>query len=100
MHGTAVTAVAALLIAGCATDINRINASRYYEAGLAFEARKQDEQARSAYWPAVVYYRASASPHNPISAATFNLERLTGLTSKLPVRSQSLHEALRVQEEL
>src|SRR5256885_8436016 len=93
MHGTAATALAALLTAGCATDINRINASRYYEAGLAFEARKQYEQAREAYWRALVNYRSAGGPQNAISAATYNLGRMTGLTCNFPVAEQFLQEA-------
>ena len=85
---------------GCATDINRINASRYYDAGLAFEARKQYEQAREAYWRALVNYRSAGGPQSAISAATYNLGRMTGMTCNFPLAEQFLQEALKLEEQL
>ena len=100
MHRAVVTVFAALLIGGCATDVNRINASRYYEAGLAFEARKQYEQAREAYWRALVNYRSAGGPQAAISAATYNLGRMTGMTCNFPLAEQFLQEALKLEEQL
>jgi tetratricopeptide (TPR) repeat protein len=100
MRRAAVTFFAAALVTGCVSDINRINASRYYDAGLALEARKQYEQAREAYWRALVNYRSAGGPQNAISAATYNLGRMTGLTCNFPLAEQFLLEALRLEEQL
>ncbi len=100
MARNAMTALAAVFLVGCATDINRINASRYYEAGLAFEARKEYEQAREAYWRSLVNYRSAGGPQNAISAATYNLGRMTGLTCNFPLAEQFLQQALQFEEQL
>lgn len=98
MHRAAVILFVVASMVGCVTDINRINASRYYEAGLAFEARKQYEQAREAYWRSLVNYRSAGGPQNAISAATYNLGRMTGFTCNFPLAEQFLREALRLEE--
>jgi tetratricopeptide (TPR) repeat protein len=100
MHRNLLIALAAVLMVGCVHDINRINASRYYDAGLALEARKQYEQAREAYWRALVNYRSAGGPQNAISAATYNLGRMTGMTCNFPLAEQFLREALQLEEQL
>jgi tetratricopeptide (TPR) repeat protein len=100
MSRAAITSFVALSIVGCATDINRVNASRYYEAGLALESRKQYEQAREAYWRALVNYRSAGGPPVAISAATYNLGRMTGLTCNFALAEQFLQEALKLEEQL
>jgi tetratricopeptide (TPR) repeat protein len=100
VHRSAATALVGLLIVGCATDINRINASRYYNAALAFEMRRQYEQAREAYWRALVNYRSAGGPQNAISAATYNLGRMTGLTCNFLLAEQFLQQALQLEEQL
>lgn len=100
MHRAPSIGLVALVITGCATDINRVNASRYYEAGLGFEARKQYEQARESYWRALVNYRSAGGPPEAISAATYNVGRMTGMTCNFQLAEQFLQEALQLEEHL
>ena len=45
-------------------------------------------------------YRSAGGPQNAISAATYNLGRMTGLTCNFPLAEQFLQEALNVEEQL
>ena len=100
MRAVALTISAATLLVSCAADVNRVNAYRYYDAGLSLEARGQYEQAREAYWRSLVNFRSAGGPQEAISAATYNLGRMTGLTCNLPLAEEFLQEALRLEEKL
>jgi tetratricopeptide (TPR) repeat protein len=101
MHIRTALCVAALVIlSGCATAINQKNAGTYYEAGLQAEASKNWAGAKEMFWRALVNARSGGAAPAYISAATYNLGRMTGYTceyadaEKLLLESVSLEQGL------
>jgi tetratricopeptide (TPR) repeat protein len=77
---TRIVAVAliTLALAGCATDINRINATKYFDAGLRSEQSGDFAAARENFWRAWVNARDGGAPEGYKSAVLYNLGRMEG----------------------
>jgi tetratricopeptide (TPR) repeat protein len=97
-----ITAVAMLIgLQACASHTSPSNAARdYYDAGLRYEAAKNYEAARLAFQHALTAANEQHLPPATISAATYNLGRMTGYTCDFPAALKFLGDSLREEEAL
>jgi hypothetical protein len=89
-----------VVVAGCATDINMKNAQRYYNAGLQAEAARDWPAAREAYRRSLINARSGGGSPALVSAATYNLGRMTGYTCDYPAAEVQLRESLTLEQAL
>jgi len=89
-----------ILLAGCATAINRKNAEQYHIWGLQAEQNGNYELAERNYYRALVNARSGNSPKAALSMATYNLGRIKGYLCKHKEAEDLLLEALRLEEQV
>jgi tetratricopeptide (TPR) repeat protein len=88
------------LLNGCAHDLNRVNAQRYYDVGLRAESARDWPAAKEAYRRALINARLAQAPQDGISATTYNLGRMTGYTCDFAEAENLLREALQLEQTL
>ena len=93
-------AVVSATMAGCATDINRKNAPIYYDAGLRAEASQNWPAAKEAYRRSLINARSGGRSPALVSAATYNLGRMTGYTCDYAEAEALLQEATTLEQGL
>jgi len=98
---TSALAFATIAFAACsAFAADRQAAERHYEAGLRAEFAGSYESARTAFEKALAMAQANGLEQAFISAATYNLGRMTGYTCNFPKAKQLLLEALKMEQSL
>lgn len=88
------------MFVGCATDLNRVNAQRYYGLGLEAEQTGNYEGAREAFYRAYVNGRSGRMSAEYMSAVTYNLGRMTGMTCDFEQADKLLRESLDMEREV
>ncbi len=87
-----------LLLAGCATDINVVNANRYHDAGLRAEMAGDYPAAEQHYQRALINARDAGTSDASISMAMYNLGRMKGLNCKYGEARDLLVQSLQMEE--
>ncbi len=87
-------ALVALIISGCAHELNRRNADKYYDLGLRAEAQGNYAGARESFWRAWVNARDGEASSTYKSAVLYNLGRMTGYTCDFSQAEKLLQDAL------
>jgi len=92
--------LALVLFSGCAHQLNLINAQKYYELGLQEEFRGNYSGAKEAFWRSFVNYRDAGASKAYISAAIYNLGRMTGYMCDFTKADELLKEALVLERDV
>jgi len=100
MHRLLVIVSTAALLAACATDINLVNANRYYDAGLRTEAAGDFPAAEQNYQRALINARDGRASDAMISAAMYSLGRMKGLNCKYDEAQSLLSGSLHLEEKV
>ncbi len=87
-----------LLLTGCASDLNRKEASIHFEAAQRFDRAGDYASAREQYGKALVDARLAGAPPATISMLTYNFGRTTGYTCHLDESEKYLVDALELEE--
>ena len=89
-----------LVLAGCASAINRKNAENYHQAGLQAEFRGDYALAERNFERALVNARLGDAPEAGVSMATYNLGRIKGYLCKHKESEELLLQALSMEEKV
>jgi tetratricopeptide (TPR) repeat protein len=89
-----------MLLAGCASPINRHNAAKYHDWGLEAEQAGNYQLAERNYERALINMRLGHSPNAELSMVMYNLGRVKGHLCKHDESQQLLTEALKPEEKV
>lgn len=92
--------LAPLFTLGCATDLNRINASKYYELGLRAEAAGDYRGAHEAFRRALINAGSANARPEYVSAVKYNLGRMTGYLCDYTQAESILLDSLQTEQRL
>ena len=87
-----------LLIAGCATSINKKNVETHYNAGKRFELNGDPQSAKDQYAKALVNAKLANGEPALISMLTYNYGRMLGHTCQYEESERTLREALEIEK--
>jgi len=100
MRNTALLLLASLMLAGCATDINLINASRYHEAGLRAEWSGDYKAAEEYFKRSLINARDGHASDSVMSMSMYNLGRMKGLNCQYDEAHTLLTASLKLQDKI
>jgi tetratricopeptide (TPR) repeat protein len=98
MKLTIIAAILGVFLTGCATQINRHNASNYYDAGLRAELAGDYVLAERNYERALINARLGNAPDAGVSAAMYSVGRMKGILCKFGEAEPLLLESLKLEE--
>jgi tetratricopeptide (TPR) repeat protein len=100
MRNAALLLLSGLMLAGCATDINMVNASRYHEAGLRAEWAGDYKAAETFFQRSLINARDGKASDSTISMAMYNLGRMKGLNCQYDEARSLLTDSLKLEEKI
>jgi len=89
-----------MLLVGCVSPINRLNAAKYHNWGLEAELAGNYQLAERNYERALINARLGHSPDAGMSMTMYNLGRVKGHLCKYNESQQLLTEALKLEEKV
>lgn len=90
----------ALLVCGCAKNITKLNADKYYDAALQAEWAKDYELSKNMYYRSFVNARSSSASKEYISATLYGYGRMLAYTCDYEHANEALKESLSIEREV
>lgn len=95
----ALLAIASLLLASCAHDINMVNARRYEQAAIEAQRNGDWNSAREYWWRAYVNAQSGRAPGKTLTVYLYEHGRSAGAVCRFEEAETSLKEAMKLDQE-